>query len=401
MNGDANTAKAGEVLINELGKNGINATVNSFFRDPDRNASVGGSPTSNHLSGKALDLNIPNDSERAQAADTARNLGFGEVLDEGDHLHVGNFQGALPRDTQTKQVTDYNVTKGTRSVNLPGTGDLEKNRQFSNLLMDNKAMKYVKPAEIYQLAQNNPELFIGAGMTPDDVKLLALNPEQRQLSSLIKGGLMQSADQRIGSQQAAQKNLGDMAIKLQKAIIDENEFGVKYGNSAESVNEAQNRIDTAGSIYGISPGTFKVSRVKEPGTERVKLQVTVADKLNAMENRNIRTNNDSIRTNNNSLLTQANLGKIGLQSQKLLQSLSEGNKVDPFEMEKAGRLYSNKEDGLLDVMANMNPVDRQQYFENNKKTIYSLGVVSGKSEQQIYNDLLSLGVIKQSKEKLH
>lgn len=55
-------------------------TLTSWYRDPARNAAVGGAPRSLHLIGLAIDVAGGN-------AQAFRSVGL-RVLDEGDHLHV-------------------------------------------------------------------------------------------------------------------------------------------------------------------------------------------------------------------------------------------------------------------------------------------------------------------------
>jgi uncharacterized protein YcbK (DUF882 family) len=59
-------------------------TLTSWYRDPARNAAVGGAAASRHLRGLAVDV-VARDPSRATAA--FRAFGF-RVLNEGDHLHV-------------------------------------------------------------------------------------------------------------------------------------------------------------------------------------------------------------------------------------------------------------------------------------------------------------------------
>lgn len=62
-------------------------TVTSWYRDPSHNASVGGSPGSQHQLGLALDTVY---RDRATWLEAVRNLnGWGLVaIDEGDHVHA-------------------------------------------------------------------------------------------------------------------------------------------------------------------------------------------------------------------------------------------------------------------------------------------------------------------------
>jgi len=62
---------------------GLRFRITSWYRDPDRNERVGGSPASQHLVGLAFDL-APADE---RLADSLRSAGM-IVVNEGDHLHV-------------------------------------------------------------------------------------------------------------------------------------------------------------------------------------------------------------------------------------------------------------------------------------------------------------------------
>lgn len=58
--------------------------LTSWYRDPARNAAVGGAAASRHLRGLAIDV-VASDLPRAIAAFRAQGL---RVIDERDHLHV-------------------------------------------------------------------------------------------------------------------------------------------------------------------------------------------------------------------------------------------------------------------------------------------------------------------------
>lgn len=69
------------------------ARVTSYVRSVDHNREVGGDPHSQHLLGIAADL-APSSYRLVQIA---QSMGFGYVLDEGDHVHVQLFPaGSLP-----------------------------------------------------------------------------------------------------------------------------------------------------------------------------------------------------------------------------------------------------------------------------------------------------------------
>lgn len=61
--------------------------VTSGRRGIAHNRAVGGSPTSHHLYGRAVDL-VGAGRDLARARNHARDTGAVEVLDEGDHTHL-------------------------------------------------------------------------------------------------------------------------------------------------------------------------------------------------------------------------------------------------------------------------------------------------------------------------
>ncbi len=70
------------------------ARVTSGRRSVDTNRRIGGSPTSFHLDGRALDVVVPRSQRIAFLRDaraqrvTPRCTGPEEVIDEGDHIHL-------------------------------------------------------------------------------------------------------------------------------------------------------------------------------------------------------------------------------------------------------------------------------------------------------------------------
>ena len=64
--------------------------ISSTARSAARNAAVGGSPTSSHLTNQALDF-VPHDGNTARAAQAlaAAGVPYDQIIDEGDHVHVG------------------------------------------------------------------------------------------------------------------------------------------------------------------------------------------------------------------------------------------------------------------------------------------------------------------------
>lgn len=71
-------------LVNAAARTAGSMRLTSWYRDPARNAAVGGAARSRHLRGLAIDV-VARDPSRAIAAFRAVGL---RVLDERDHLHV-------------------------------------------------------------------------------------------------------------------------------------------------------------------------------------------------------------------------------------------------------------------------------------------------------------------------
>ena len=65
---------------------GVSVAVTSWFRSQAENARVGGSPTSLHLAGLALDL-VGTPQALQTVASVWRAIGF-QAIFESDHLHI-------------------------------------------------------------------------------------------------------------------------------------------------------------------------------------------------------------------------------------------------------------------------------------------------------------------------
>lgn len=87
-------------LLSQLGYGDV-AEYTSGYRDPERNAKAGGSPTSHHLNRDAVDIYIGSLSEEEQAeVEATFDPYFSEVLyhevdNGGLHLHLGGYRGGL------------------------------------------------------------------------------------------------------------------------------------------------------------------------------------------------------------------------------------------------------------------------------------------------------------------
>jgi zinc D-Ala-D-Ala carboxypeptidase len=75
--------------LRDLYKNPI--TINSAFRNPTVNKSVGGAPTSQHMKGEAADITAGNKEENKKLFELIRdNLQFDQLINEKDYswIHV-------------------------------------------------------------------------------------------------------------------------------------------------------------------------------------------------------------------------------------------------------------------------------------------------------------------------
>lgn len=74
------------------------SAVSSYIRSVDHNAAVGGASNSQHLVGTAVDL-VPLAGGSMQLIEyVAKTMGFGYVLNEGDHVHVQLYPaGTIPQ----------------------------------------------------------------------------------------------------------------------------------------------------------------------------------------------------------------------------------------------------------------------------------------------------------------
>ncbi|GAA5075434.1 D-Ala-D-Ala carboxypeptidase family metallohydrolase [Lysobacter panacisoli] len=139
-----------------LASNG--AQVTSLYRDPERNAKVGGAANSQHMAGTGGDFVVPPE-EKAQFIALAKQMGY-EAIDEGDHVHV-----ELPR--------------GAQAANRFGPGQglgrtPAKDRSFSQLSPQEAAAAGLPPGTVAQ--RNNetgqisvvskPDARAGTGVTP-------------------------------------------------------------------------------------------------------------------------------------------------------------------------------------------------------------------------------------------
>jgi hypothetical protein len=94
--------------------------ISSAARSAARNAAVGGSPTSSHLTDQALDF-VPHDGDTARAAKAlaASGVPYDQIIDEGNHVHVGwgpKMRGQfLPRKSFADSAKDF-LTNATQAV---------------------------------------------------------------------------------------------------------------------------------------------------------------------------------------------------------------------------------------------------------------------------------------------
>ena len=64
------------------------STITSWYRDPARNAEVGGVPNSQHIFGIALDIAASENGRRTANNFASYGRGVWQVINEGDHYHI-------------------------------------------------------------------------------------------------------------------------------------------------------------------------------------------------------------------------------------------------------------------------------------------------------------------------
>lgn len=102
------------------------ASLTSGYRDPQRNADAGGVPTSYHLSGRALDMDLSHLSpeRRDEIVRSAKEKGFNDAMyhdvGSGYHLHLGgeNYQEP-PKEGQMKQTINTTEVAKWANIDLP------------------------------------------------------------------------------------------------------------------------------------------------------------------------------------------------------------------------------------------------------------------------------------------
>lgn len=62
-------------------------SITSWIRTPTRNAKVGGTPTSQHITGTAVDIVLDNPKDADNLIKTAKQLGL-QAFNEQDHIHI-------------------------------------------------------------------------------------------------------------------------------------------------------------------------------------------------------------------------------------------------------------------------------------------------------------------------
>ena len=109
--------------------------MTSGYRDPERNARIGGAPNSWHTKGGAADFSIKGmtPEEQLAVARTAREIGIGGIGFEGDHLHFDTGAERMFGDDYTSgSVPDWAIAgmAGTDyPINPPMTQPLAQPRQ--------------------------------------------------------------------------------------------------------------------------------------------------------------------------------------------------------------------------------------------------------------------------------
>lgn len=102
---------------------GVPVTVTSGYRDPQKNARVGGAKRSDHLTDSARDL-VPKGLSMSDAAARLKESGkYSKVINEGDHVHVSYNQGqnvAISDDDLLRALTGGNPPASAAGQTAPG-----------------------------------------------------------------------------------------------------------------------------------------------------------------------------------------------------------------------------------------------------------------------------------------
>lgn len=151
-------------ILSQLGYGDI-AEYTSGYRDPERNASANGSPTSYHLEGNAVDVYLGNLTKEEQET-IKENFSpyFSEILyhnaGSGLHLHLGNYIGGLD-----DRADDTEVTASAYSPNR-----LEKIKQRLKAKdADAKRIVKEKQQEVYE---NTVQAVTQAGTQEEALRIL-------------------------------------------------------------------------------------------------------------------------------------------------------------------------------------------------------------------------------------
>lgn len=165
----------GEVLRSEFG---IEPVITSGKRTPEVNAESGGSPTSHHLDGRAIDLGVGiiTPEQQALIKQKAIDAGWGEVLyhdtGSGLHLHLADFTGELPKATAYEhpaltEASSYKdiILEASQKYGVSPELIAAVMKQESSFKSD-----AVSPTGAIGLMQLMPDTAEGLGVNPHDVR---------------------------------------------------------------------------------------------------------------------------------------------------------------------------------------------------------------------------------------
>ena len=255
-------------------------TVTDGLRDQNANY---GSPTSFHKAGKGVDLwsgGILNDpSKREWLVNRARELGFGEVLDEvsspsaratGAHFHIADFQGDL---------TNLPASNWSRQNNEPGYHEQQTYDFTKDDLPDFGELKNLTPERVHELVAEDTRNFsaqldkwdrgelgkrdtVKMGLTPEVITLLGAKQLPMEISPKVlnkivyeKHGISLDSLKQLPAQIADpwyvfKSKTKDNSLVVYTTLKDQNNKEVMAAIHMDVSQSGRHRVNAIASVYG-------------------------------------------------------------------------------------------------------------------------------------------------------